>query len=121
MIVWARWHVEEDFQLGKRCVGLDQGQVRTWASWHRWSAAALTAYALLVVGALLEHQGDDPHDDELVPITCPELQHLLAATVLPIPRRDRTHIHHWSLWRRRHQATAQRCHRAWNIYADQIA
>ena len=28
-VVCARWHVEEDFQLSKRTVGLDQGQVRT--------------------------------------------------------------------------------------------
>jgi SRSO17 transposase len=120
-VVCSRWHLEEDFQITKRCVGLDCGQVRTWTSWHRWSTAALTAYALLVAGALLEHQASH-HDetDDLVPISCPELQHLLAATVLPAPSRDPDHIHHWSQWRRRHQAIAQRCHRAWNAYADQI-
>jgi SRSO17 transposase len=122
-VVCARWHIEEDFQLSKRCVGLDAGQVRTWTSWHRWSTAALTAYAFLVIGALLEHQADHEDNDtsvDLVPITCPELQHLLAATVLPAPRRDPEHITHWSWWRRRHQAVARRCHRAWNAYADQV-
>ena len=83
-VVCARWHVEEDFQISKRTVGLDQGQVR-------------------------------------IPITCPELQHLLATTLLPPPPGDPNHIHHWSRWRRHHQATARRCHQAWNTYADQAA
>jgi SRSO17 transposase len=120
-VVCARWHIEEDFQLGKRTVGLDEGQVRTWTSWHRWSTAALTAYAFLVAGALLEHQATgDEQPAELVPVSCPELQHLLAATVLPAPRRDRGHVNRWSLWRRHHQAVAQHAHRAWNAYADRV-
>jgi SRSO17 transposase len=120
-VVCARWHVEEDFQLSKRSVGLDQGQVRTWTSWHRWSTASLTAYAILVVATLLEHatSTDDPTD--LVPISCPELQHLLAATLLPPPPRDPDQVHRWSRWRRGHQAVARRCHRAWNAYADRVA
>ena len=120
-VVCARWHVEEDFQLSKRTVGLDQGQARTWTSWHRWSAAALTAYAILVVATLLEHatSTDDPLD--LIPITCPELQHLLVTTLLPPPPRDPEHAHHWSRWRRHHQAVARTCHRRWNVYADQVA
>lgn len=120
-VVCARWHVEEDFQLSKRTVGLDQGQVRTWTSWHRWSVAALTAYAILVVATLLEHatSTDDPLD--LVPISCPELQHLLATTLLPPPPRDPEYVTSWSHWRRHHQAVARRCHRAWNAYADRAA
>jgi SRSO17 transposase len=121
-VVCARWHIEEDFQLAKRSVGLDHGQVRTWTSWHRWSTAALTAYAFLVAGAPLEHDAsNDNADPQLVPVSCPELQHLLTATVLPIPPRDRDHVHRWSLWRRHHQAVARNAHRAWNAYADQVA
>jgi hypothetical protein len=105
----------------QRTVGLDQGQVRTWTSWHRWSTAALTAYAFLVIAALLEHHAATDDPTELVPLSCPELQHLLTAAVLPAPRGDRDHIHHWSLWRRRHQASARACHRAWNAYADRVA
>ena len=131
-VVCARWHIEEDFQLAKRTTGLDQGQVRTWTSWHRWSTAALTAYAFLVIAALLEHQtehqtehataqttGEDP--TQLVPISIPELQHLLAAAALPTPRRDRVHVQRWSHWRRHHQARARSCHQAWNTYADKVA
>jgi SRSO17 transposase len=81
-VVCARWHIEEDFQLGKRTAGLDEGQVRTWTSWHRWSTAALTAYAFLVAGALLQNQATsgDEQPADLVPVSCPELQHLLAMT-----------------------------------------
>ena len=124
-VVCARWHIEEDFQLAKRTTGLDAGQVRNWTSWHRWSTAALTAYAFLAIAALLEHvaaaqaTGQDP--PELVPISVPELQHLLAATVLPTPRHDRVHIQCWSHWRRHHQARARSCHQAWNAYADNVA
>jgi len=123
-VVCSRWHIEEDFQLAKRTTGLDAGQVRTWTAWHRWSTAALTAYAFLTIAAMLEHAaahtaGEDIAD--LVPISVPELQHLLAATTLPAPRRDRVHVQRWSRWRRRHQARARSCHQAWNAYADKIA
>jgi hypothetical protein len=68
-------------------VGLDHKQVRTWTSWHRWSTAALTAYALLVIAALHKHHATTGHDPpDLIPITCPEIQHLLA----PTARRDAT-------------------------------
>jgi SRSO17 transposase len=120
-VVCARWPVEEDFQLSKRTVGLDQGQVRTWTSWHRWSTAALTAYAILVVATLLEHAASTNDPLDLVPISCPELQHLLATTLLPPPPRDREYVTNWSRWRRHHQAVARRCHRAWNTYADRAA
>ena len=89
------WRIEEDFQLSKRTVGLDQGQVRTWTSWHRWSTAALTAYAL-VVATLLEHAASTNDPLDLIPITCPELQHLLTTTLLPPPPRDHTYVTHWS-------------------------
>jgi SRSO17 transposase len=120
-VVCARWHIEDDVQLGKRTVGLDSGQVRTWASWHRWSTAALTAYAFLTVAAMLEHRATDDDPVDLVPISIPELHHLLAATVLPAPRRDHVHLQRWSYWRRHHQARARSCHQAWNAYPDRVA
>ncbi|ANZ21612.1 hypothetical protein SNOUR_41920 [Streptomyces noursei ATCC 11455] len=36
-VICRRWGGEEAFQLGKSFVGLDQGQVTCWNSWHRWS------------------------------------------------------------------------------------
>ena len=31
------WPTEENFQAAKGLTGLDEHQVRTWASWHRWT------------------------------------------------------------------------------------
>jgi hypothetical protein len=36
-------------------------------------------------------------------------------------RRTDAPNHHWSRWRRHHQAVARRCHQAWNAYADRVA
>ena len=47
--------------------------------------------------------------EELLPLTVPEVRRLLRlvlAPAVPEPRRSLA----WSLWRRRHQARAKRCH-----------
>jgi SRSO17 transposase len=46
--------VEECFQAGKGEVGLDQHQVRTWESWHRYTTLAMFAHAILAVIAARE-------------------------------------------------------------------
>lgn len=48
-------------------------------------------------------------EEELIPLTVPEVRRLLCRLVwglLPAPR----FVLHWSVWRRKHQAIAQRCH-----------
>jgi SRSO17 transposase len=35
-VAGLRWTVEENFQASKGLAGLDQHQVRRWASWYRW-------------------------------------------------------------------------------------
>lgn len=52
---------------------------------------------------------------ELVPLTVPEVRHLLAAMGLTVTRSarpldERERVLAWSAWRRRHQAVAMRCH-----------
>jgi SRSO17 transposase len=118
-VVCCRWRIEEDFQTAKNTTSLDKGQVTTWTSWHRWSTAALVAYAFLAVTAALERNtpDGDRHID-LVPVSCHELLRLLRLLVLPTPRRDADHILHWSVWRRRHQHRARQAHRRWHAYAD---
>ena len=44
-----RWTVEEDFQASKGLAGLDEHQVRRWASWYRWVTLAMLALAFLTV------------------------------------------------------------------------
>ena len=48
-------------------------------------------------------------DVELIPLTVPEVRRLLVAFVWAFPPpAERTMG--WSIWRRRHQARARRCH-----------
>ena len=117
-IVCLRWKIEEDFQAAKQATGLDKGQVTTWTSWHRWSTAALSAYAFLAVATALAHDTPAPDTPGLVPLSCHELLRLLRLLILPAPRRDAEHVLHWSTWRRRHQHRAQTCHQRWHAYAD---
>jgi SRSO17 transposase len=104
-VAGSRWKVEEGFQTGKELTALDQHQVRLWISWRRWTVLAMLAHAFLSVMALTE---PPPADTGLIPFTRNEIRRLLAAAHHPThPQALREH---WSAWRRRHQATARRCH-----------
>ena len=69
---------------------------------------AMLAHAVLVVAANTERTRH-PSPSGLTPLTCNEVQHLLA-TLLARPAGDLAHRLRWSLWRRRHQARARTCH-----------
>jgi SRSO17 transposase len=106
-VAGSRWKVEDGFAGGKELAALDEHQVRSWTSWHRWTILALLAHAFLSVLAAAR-PGGDPHDDLLIPLTRNEICKLftglsrkLAAPAMQL---------HWSRWRRRHQATARACH-----------
>jgi SRSO17 transposase len=49
IVAGTRWRIEESFQSGKELAALDQRQVRRWTSWHRWTALARLAHALVSV------------------------------------------------------------------------
>ncbi len=107
-VAGSRWKVEDGFAGGKELAALDEHQVRSWTSWHRWTILALLAHAFLSVLAAAQPDRGDPHDDLLIPLTRNEICKLLtglsrklAAPALQL---------HWSRWRRRHQATARACH-----------
>ena len=102
-----RWAVEESFQQGKALGGLDEHQVRTWCSWHRWSLFAMLAYAFLAVCTAIEAR-QSPPGEGLIALTCNEIAHLLNA--LFVVASDTEHVLGWSLFRRAHQANARRCH-----------
>jgi SRSO17 transposase len=53
-IAGRRWTIEENFQAGKGLTRLDQQQVRTWTSWHRWVTLAMLASAFLAVTTVAE-------------------------------------------------------------------
>ena len=102
------WPTEENFQAAKGLTGLDEHQVRTWASWHRWTTLAMIACAFLTITAAAEH-ARHPAPPGQISLTRNEIASLLTALILQ-PARDACHHLRWSTWRRRHQHRARNCH-----------
>jgi len=107
-VAGSRWKIEEAFAAGKELAALDEHQVRSWTSWHRWTILALLACAFLSVLAATQPGGSHARDDQLIPLTRNEIHRLFTGLRQQLPS-PRTQLH-WSRWRRRHQATAQACH-----------
>ena len=105
-VAGSRWKVEDGFAGSKELAALDEHQVRTWTSWHRWTILALLAHAFLSVLASQAAAGH--RDEQLIPLTRQEISRLLTglSRQLTAPAAQL----HWSRWRRRHQATARNCH-----------
>jgi SRSO17 transposase len=104
-VAGIRWSTEENFAAAKGLAGLDQHQVRTWTSWHRWVTLAMLALAFLTITAAAEHAHPPPPG--MIPLTRNEIAHLTAAL---LPQPPRSHRARWSNWRRQHQYTARACH-----------
>ena len=68
-VAGSRWKVEDGFAAGKELAALDEHQVRTWTSWHRWTILALLACAFLSVLAAAQSGDACQGDDQLVPLT----------------------------------------------------
>jgi SRSO17 transposase len=124
-----RWPVEEDFEFGKDCFGLDQSQVRLYTAIARHTVLVMAALAICAVtAALLRCRTDTqapppvrpdqppPPDPGMIPLTVPEVKRLLAAaTATPRPP---GHADHWSGWRRRHQARSRWFHQRARLARD---
>jgi SRSO17 transposase len=116
-----RWPVEEDFRLGKDCLGLDQCQARLYTAILRHVVLVMAALAICAVTAAQLRDRTDaqapppvtpdqapPPDPGAIPLTIPELKRLLAdALARPHPR---GHAARWLAWRRRHQARSRWFH-----------
>ena len=100
--------MEETFQTEKGLAGLDEHQLRRYSSWSRWVTLAMLAHAFLAVVRAEEHP-HRPDPDELIPLTCNEIQHLFIALVVE-PLSIGAHYVSWSEWRRRHQARSSTSH-----------
>ena len=87
-----RWPVEEDFEFGKDCFGLDQSQVRLYTAIARHTVLVMAALAICAVTAALlsDRTGTQapppvrpdqppPADPGMIPLTVPEIRRLLAA------------------------------------------
>jgi hypothetical protein len=111
-VAGRRWKVEESFQSGKGLAGLDEHQVPTWTSWHRWVTLAMLAHAFLVITTAAQRrteQADDNAADTLIMLTVNEFRRLFVGLLLR-PLHAVADILAWSTWRRRHQARARACH-----------
>ncbi len=131
-----RWPVEEGFEFGKDCFGLDQSQVRLYTAIARHTVLVCAALAVCAVtAALLRDRTDSqaleplhpdqppPTDPGLIPLTIPEIKRLIAdaTTTPPAPE----HTTHWVNWRRTHQARSRWFHKrtrlARNIENTQVS
>jgi hypothetical protein len=107
-VAGSRRKVEDGFAAGKELAALDEHQVRSWTSWHRWTILALLAHAFLAVLAAAQPGASCAGQDQLLPLTCHEIRRLLTGLSRqpPAPGLQLRR----SQWRRRHQAAARVCH-----------
>ncbi len=124
-----RWPVEEDFEFGKDCFGLDQCQARLYTAITRHAVLVMAALAICAVTAALLRDRTDtqappptrpdqppPPEPGMIPLTIPEIKRLLAAlTSRPLPR---WHVIHWDTWTRRHQARSRWFHKRARLARD---
>ena len=80
-----RWKIEESFQTGKGLAGLDEHQVRTWTSWHRWVTLAMLAHAFLAVTTAAQRRTEASainNVESLITLTVNEFRRLFVALLL---------------------------------------
>lgn len=108
-VAGQRWTIEESFQAAKGQAGLDEHQVRTWTSWHRWTVLCMLAMAFLAVVTAIERDRT-PTPDGMIRYTLNEIRRLFDALTVGPATRTHDYVLDWSNWRRRHQAIARECH-----------
>ncbi len=99
--IGARWKIEECFETGKE-MGLEDYEVR--------------GSCLAGICAMARLSGAEPTTDDgtqlccpLLPLSIPEVRHVLALLIFPPPR-SATLVLAWSWWRRCHQSRASFFH-----------
>lgn len=115
--IGARWHIEEEFENAKD-LGLDHYEVRSFLGWYRHITLVLLALAYLA-GICATARGSivaptavtsgTPSRSPVVPLTIPEVRHLLARLIWP-PSSSARRVLAWSWWRRSHQRLASYYH-----------
>ncbi len=114
--IGARWKIEECFETGKE-MGLEDYEVRCWTGWYRHITLVMLAQACLagicakarISTTELVSKQETPPTCPLLPLTIPEVRHLLAHLLWPPPR-SATLLLAWSWWRRCHQSRASFFH-----------
>ncbi len=107
----ARWNIEEDFENGKD-LGLDHYEVRSYLGWYRHITLVMLAQAFLAGICAQPHSRVAPPVDPdasptipLLPLTTPEVRHVLGRLLWPPPSSTRV-VLAWSWWRRCHRSRA---------------
>ncbi|MET7952318.1 IS701 family transposase [Micromonospora sp. NPDC005324] len=112
-VAGRRWSIEESFQAAKTGLGLDQHQHRRWRAWHRWTTLVIAAHAFLAAATTT----NTTSPRSLIPITVNELRRLFHALIIE-PTRRVADVIAWSIFRRRHQATAKSSHYARQVLTE---
>ncbi len=116
--IGARWHIEEDFETAKD-LGLDHYEVRSWTGWYRHITLCMLAHAFLT-GICAQEKATAcalstfpfavaPPARPLLPLTVPEVRHVLAQLIWPPPCQVAL-VLTWSWWRRCHRSCASYFH-----------
>lgn len=115
LAIGARWKIEECFETGKE-MGLEDYEVRCWIAWYRYITLLMIVEACLAgICAAARISGEPAMHEEtalacsLLPLTIPEVRHLLACLLFPPPR-SAILLLCWSWWRRIHQSRASFLH-----------
>jgi SRSO17 transposase len=111
-----RWAVEEGFEVAKSELGLDHNETRSWHGWHRHVLLVMLGLAMLATirhranrgRQKISRQSYATKSNTLIPWSVQEVRRI--AVRLAQRRIEPAHIIAWSLWRRAHQAAAQRAH-----------
>jgi SRSO17 transposase len=113
--IGARWHIEEDFENAKDS-GLDHYEARSFIGWYRHITLVLLALAFLTGICATERCSTSPPVSSafpsrltILPLTVPEVRHLLAWLIWPSPS-SAYQVLAWSWWRRSHQSLASYYH-----------
>jgi SRSO17 transposase len=113
--IGARWHIEENFENAKD-IGLDHYEVRRFLGWYRHITLVLLALAYLTGicatargSPFLPATSESPTRPLALPLTVPEVRHLLARLIWPSSSSTRR-VLAWSWWRRCHQSRASYYH-----------
>lgn len=114
LAIGARWSIEVDLENAKE-LGLDHYEVRSYVGWYRHITLVLLAAAFLLSICIQQSSLPCPAEEPacslpLIPLTLPEVRHLLAHLIWPAPTYAPL-ICQWSRFRRAHQYWAGYYHR----------
>ena len=123
--------MEESFEFGKGCFGLDQCQARLYTAILRHIVLVMAALAICAVTAAWLRDRTNtqapppagprqapPADPGLIPLTAPEIRRLLASALSHT--KPPGHATRWLEWRRHHQARSRWFHQRARLERDYV-